>query len=81
MACISGRFHYRSCYPLNHELVGIASADLCLQNRRFRDGPGRHQGVSILLDGNWNIPRIFRPSVRVGAHRAIDSGGMAPLRR
>ena len=29
---------------------------------------------------NWNIPRIFRPSVRVGAHRAINSGGMAPLR-
>ena len=27
---------------------------------------------------NWNIPRIFRPSVRVGAHRAINSGGMAP---
>jgi hypothetical protein len=30
---------------------------------------------------NWNTPRIFRPSVRVGAHRAINSGGMAPLRR
>jgi hypothetical protein len=27
------------------------------------------------------MPRIFRPSVRVGAHRAINSGGMAPLRR
>jgi len=27
------------------------------------------------------MPRIFRPSVRVGAHRAINSGGIAPFRR
>src|SRR5450755_224345 len=30
---------------------------------------------------NWNTPRMLRPSVRVGAHRAINSGGIAPLRR
>ena len=27
------------------------------------------------------MPRIFKPSVRVGAHRAINSGGIAPFRR
>jgi hypothetical protein len=41
-ARVSRGVYCRSCYPPNHEFFGTASADLCLQNRGFRDGPGWH---------------------------------------